>query len=237
MLEKGQVEIKLFNNQYSQKHSFDSHRKRQTILSRESWFTSNLQILYGLGKRLNVGAEVNYRKVQIGASSPFFFSESATSRNAVSTVGPKIKVAPKRSWNHFTVQSGVLFPLHDDLERDPWLEYQAVVWVSQAFWDHYLGTRWLLFAEFDVWTRFGKNVETPLKAIFTYMPSSKLSFYALGDFTRDWDVWPSYYIQTGLGIKYQLLSNFELECLYTQFVAGKGRGAGQSFNIGLRYLR
>ena len=48
---------------------------------------------------------------------------------------------------------------------------------------------------------------------------------------------PSYFVQEGLGVKYQLFKGVELESSYTMFVIGKDTGAGQTFNLGVRILR
>jgi hypothetical protein len=46
----------------------------------------------------------------------------------------------------------------------------------------------------------------------------------------------AYYNQLGLGAKYQLISNFELEILYTKFIFGKSQGAGETYNLGFRII-
>ena len=49
----------------------------------------------------------------------------------------------------------------------------------------------------------------------------------------------SYFIQSGLGGKYQLIpGRLELEALYTNFWIGSDQeGAGQTFNFGVRVIR
>ena len=48
---------------------------------------------------------------------------------------------------------------------------------------------------------------------------------------------PNYYLQVGAGAKYQLTSSLNLELLYTNFITGVSNGAGQTYNLGLRYIR
>ena len=43
--------------------------------------------------------------------------------------------------------------------------------------------------------------------------------------------------QIGGGLKYQLTTNFSFELLYTNFVTASSGGAGQTFNLGLRFLK
>ncbi|MEQ9008785.1 MAG: hypothetical protein RLP12_12920, partial [Ekhidna sp.] len=48
----------------------------------------------------------------------------------------------------------------------------------------------------------------------------------------------SYFIQSGIGLKYQLVPNLiELEGLYTNFWNGsEGEGAGETINLGIRLI-
>ncbi len=46
----------------------------------------------------------------------------------------------------------------------------------------------------------------------------------------------SYFNQTGIGAKYLLLQNLELEGLITKFLFGKNSGAGTTFNLGIRII-
>jgi len=46
-----------------------------------------------------------------------------------------------------------------------------------------------------------------------------------------------YFTQLGLGAKYQVTSNINIEASYTNFVASKRDGAGSTFNFGIRLIR
>jgi len=52
----------------------------------------------------------------------------------------------------------------------------------------------------------------------------------------DKDLLAAYYVQAGSGVKIQVLKSLELEAAYTVFPSGKNTGAGQTYNIGLRFL-
>ena len=43
-------------------------------------------------------------------------------------------------------------------------------------------------------------------------------------------------MQAGIGGKYQVLSQLQLEASYTNFFSGHTQGAGATFNVGLRYI-
>ena len=46
-----------------------------------------------------------------------------------------------------------------------------------------------------------------------------------------------YFVQGGVGAKYQVTKELNLELLYTNFFLSKGEGAGQTFNFGIVFLR
>ena len=51
----------------------------------------------------------------------------------------------------------------------------------------------------------------------------------------DWVI-SSNYTASGVGAKYQIGSNFNVELLYTNFWRGVNTGFGSTFNIGLKYI-
>ena len=44
-------------------------------------------------------------------------------------------------------------------------------------------------------------------------------------------------MQGGLGAKYQLTPELNLEVIYTNFFASKGEGAGETFNFGIVFIK
>ena len=44
------------------------------------------------------------------------------------------------------------------------------------------------------------------------------------------------FTQAGLGGKYQLFPQLQVEASYTNFIMGNTQGAGATFNIGVRYI-
>ena len=44
------------------------------------------------------------------------------------------------------------------------------------------------------------------------------------------------YAHTGLGLKYQLTRNLNLEVSYTYFFTSKNGGAGSTYNLGIRII-
>ena len=79
---------------------------------------------------------------------------------------------------------------------------------------------------------------TPVTAIFSYNPSSKITIYTLGGFSPYWQSEFDYFAQAGVGAKYQFTPNLELELLYTDFTnkfLSKTGGQAATYNLGLRF--
>jgi len=83
------------------------------------------------------------------------------------------------------------------------------------------------------------SMNTPAKLFLSWFAGNRWAFYGMGEFNPTWGQGgiSSAYYQNGLGLKYQLTDNLEIEGLYTDFLAGKNQGAGRTFNIGLRLQR
>ncbi len=255
LLNKGQIEFKNFNNIYTQTEGFDNDGKRFDYFSRSSYFTSINQFMYGAGSNLVVGAEVWVKSVKLDneTSSPFSvlsFGNDNTARTAITNAGLKIKFNPVKKWENFSVQSSLLFSTASDPEsinrNQPFLDSERHLSITQFLYDKKLGDKFQLFTQFAAWVSIDKKFEEkntgvalPLDVFISYLATGKISFYLQNQF------WPSlgsnglssYFVQEGLGVKYQLFPGIELEGLYSNFILGKASGAGQTFNIGIRILK
>ena len=92
-------------------------------------------------------------------------------------------------------------------------------------------------------------LDIPVSAFFSYFPTGKITIYVMTQHLHrytnhiapqnpeitDWVI-PANYTASGVGFKYQLLSNLNLELLYTNFWRGQNSGFGNTFNIGIKYL-
>ncbi len=249
-------ELKVFHNHYRQQSSFgDNGLKRiQTGRGAEVYATTINQFLIGLGGRVNIGADVWVKSVNL--------TQSGARRTAVSGAGPKIKIAPIRSLDRLSYQMTFLFPVGNDLEGRAedatfpglFLEADRTLWLHQIFYDLSLGSKSQLFFQQALWVNLVRNsfrgsnyLQTQTSVFYNYFPDRRWTFYALTElFPTHYDdladrsrAFGSFFIQSGAGAKYQLLpGRLELEALYTRFVAGStGSGAGDTFNIGLRLIR
>ena len=121
------------------------------------------------------------------------------------------------------------------------MDYEDIQWWTQFLYDWPFHEDFLFYFEYDLNFRFdskGTVVSTPIKMIFNYYPSSQWTIYLPTELAPDWDGsdWAKYYAQIGIGAKYQLTSHIDLETLLTKFVLGKNGGAGQTYNLGIRFI-
>lgn len=246
---KGSVELKIFNNLYSQKTGSE-----ELLTDRSSFFTTTLSALYGLNNRFNIGINARYRKVRNNAlpSSPFTVFGSGgegSSRSGLTAIGPQIRYAPVPKWTNFSIQSSFVLPVGTDLagsDTQPYIDWTGPTWWTQFFNDFPIGNLFSLFTEVDVLledigsTEDGhiNRLSTPVTAIFSVTPNSKLTVYTLGGFSPYWQSDFDYFYQIGIGSKYQFTPNVEIELLYTDFTnefLANTSGQAETINIGFRF--
>ncbi len=245
---KGSVELKIFNNLYSQRTGNESE-----LTNRSSFFTTSLSALYGFSDRFNIGISTRFRKVRNNSlpSSPFSVFGSGnegSSRSGLTALGPQIRVAPVPKWSNFSIQSSFVFPIGQDLAGStdqPYIDWTGATWNTQFFNDFSIGSKFSLFTEVDILIEdIGDNLaghtnrfSTPVTLIFSYVPTNKLTLYALGGYSPYWQSEFDYFRQAGLGAKYQFTPNVELEVLYTDFsnnFLAETNGQAETINIGFR---
>ncbi len=258
LLSKGEYEIKIFNNLYTQTKFFDGEGNRINQGSRSSFFTSLMSFLYGYTTDLNFGVELWLRSVRndIINSSPFETLGFDNNRTAISRFGPKIKFTPFKNefLTDLSIQTTLLIPVVSDLDGldndgSAYLDDDAYIWLNQFFYDRPINNYLSYFAEIDTWIRIDRDfngarnsLQLPLKLFLSYYPTDNLTIYGMNEFLYQWSATgqnktiTSYFNQSGLGIKYHLFHHIELEGLVTVFLLGKNSGAGQTFNLGFRIV-
>lgn len=223
---------------------------------RQNYFGIFNNFLYGISHKLNIGFDLYVRAFSRGAtdSSPLDvlrFRNGPDARAAVAKFGPRIKFIPFKNIGRLSIQSTFLFPTAPDLEGAQsggvFLDWDTYTWLNQIFFDKSLSTKFQLFTAAELFVRIPRNsfsdtpiITTPVKAFLSYFPNTKLTVYGMVEWGPTWgsggNVLSSFYSQTGVGGKYQLLPSFELETLFTIFPYGKSSGAGSTFNFGFRYI-
>lgn len=244
---KGGIEIKLFNNLYTQRTG-----NGDQLFDRSTFFTSSLSAIYGLTNRFNAGLEVRYRRVSNTPlpSSPFSAFESGTTsshRSGITAIGPRIRFAPFKKLKNFSIQTTLSFPVGGNLEGDgtrPYIDWNAATFNTQFFNDHTIGSNFSLFTEIDLLIEDigGENglnrFSTPVTGILSYFPNPKTTIYALASFSPYWQSNFDYFVQAGIGTKYQISPSFEVELLLTKFANQfliENNGDAATYNIGFRY--
>lgn len=256
LLKQGQIEIKQFNNLYTQTFWYNGAGKKSALNERATYFTGFTDFLYGKSDRFNIGANAMLRSVLNDArsSSPlkiFEFEQTAKARTALTALGPQIRWTPVKKWEHISIQNRLFIPVSPDLQGEksgrPWLDFDAYQLWNQFFYDKIFAERYVLFIESDIIFALNRQLNlsqsvfyTPLKILVGSFIGRKWGVYVLGEFGPYWgtsEIIATYYSQVGAGVKHQLTKRLELETLVTVFPLGKNSGAGQTFNIGIRYLR
>lgn len=237
---KGGIEAKMFNNLYTQSD--------ETF--RNTFFTSNVSVLYGAFHGFNIGFDSKLRRVNnnLVGDSPFsvFGDISTNGRAGLTGIGPRIRFSPTKKLPKFSVQSTYYFATGENLAgsaTEPYIDWNNAVWWTQLFNDFSINDKMAFFLELDfIWEDISSDgglnrMSTPITAIYSYFPVKNLTVYALAGYSPYFKKEQGYFTQGGLGAKYQLHKNFEIEALYTIFDANTfEEGAKAStFNIGLRY--
>ncbi|MFT4646547.1 MAG: hypothetical protein ACI8ZX_002978 [Planctomycetota bacterium] len=250
LLDKGQWDIKFFNNLYTQNTAANANGNSFSI-PRENYFTTTLDIFTGVSEnnRLNVGLLLEYRSNTNNgksATSVFNLGNDVNSRKGLSSFAPALKWQPIENIGNFSIQSAFHIPINEN-EFDSngvFLDQTAYMFQNRFFYDYTLPNGdWQLFTELATEYNFGddasfaNNTFVLAPGIFmSYFPTDKSTllgfaqhYQRFGDFTQD-------FTSLGFGGKYQLNKTLNLEVLYSKFVRGTDNGLGQSFNIGLRAL-
>jgi len=253
LLKNRQLEVKIFNNLYTDNSSFNSMSQRVDNDRRQTYFTAFFQTLYGVGNRINIGIDAQIKSVYIDespTSSPFKLFTSENPITALSYIGPKIKFTPIKKLQFFSIQSTLFIPVAKDQQGiesgNPYLSHNGFQWWTQLFYDQKISSKFRAFFELDAFVSIDRKFDesnhsiiTPFKMFLSYFPTPKTTIYTLTEFGPSWGEGKinSYYTQVGIGGKYQIIKNLEIELLYTKFPLGKNSGAGTTFNFGIRYIK
>ena len=251
LLNKGQWDIKWFNNLYTQTESTFTEGRE----ARQTFFTSTVDIFTGVSENssFNVGLLLEFRSNVINDRHPFdvfkFDGESGTARSGFTSFAPAIKFNPIKSVSNFTIQSAIFIPLVDnEVEEGVFLDQKGFIFQNRFFYDYtFPSGDWQIFTELNAEYNFGKNDEsfandsvrlTP-GVFLSYFPSSKFTVLGLVQHSQLLDINSDFsqdFTAVGGGFKYQLTDVLNIETLYTNFVRGNDTGLGETFNIGLRAL-
>ncbi len=151
----------------------------------------------------------------------------------------------------------------DEDNNFPWLDYHMFTWWNQFFFDKTFGSNWQIFTEADLLFRFktknsatATHLDIPVSFFLSWFPTTKATIYyqiqyaprlQLQKTETDSDegqlestVNPfeltSDYAHTGIGAKYQITRNLNMEASTTYFFTSMNGGAGSTYNLGIRII-
>ncbi|MDG5490262.1 transporter [Psychroserpens sp. SPM9] len=251
LLNKGQWDIKWFNNLYTQTESTFSEGTEL----RQTFFTSTVDIFTGISNssNFNIGLLLEFRSNVINDRNALdvfaFDGESGTARSGFTSFAPAVKFNPIKSISNFTIQTAFHIPLVDnETENGVFLDQKGFIFQNRFFYDYtFPGDKWQVFTELNTEYNFGKKEDsfannslslTP-GVFLSYFPSQKFTILGLVQHSQRIDTGNDFeqdFTAVGGGAKYQLTKVLNIETLYTNFVRGNNTGLGQTFNIGLRAL-
>jgi hypothetical protein len=251
LLDKGQWDIKWFNNLYTQTKSTFSNGKEP----RETFFTSSVDVFTGVSdsNRFDIGLLLEFRSNVIGDRDALdvfqFAGDASTARSGFTSFAPAIKFNPFKNVSNFTIQTAIHIPLVDnETENGVFLDQKGFTFQNCFFYDYnFPGDKWQLFTELNTEYHFGKkensfannSLSLSPGVFLSYFPSQKFTILVLAQHSQRIDTGNDFaqdFTALGGGAKYQLSEALNIETLYTNFVRGNNTGLGQTFNIGLRAL-
>lgn len=264
LIGKGQIDIKWFNNLFTQTRTADSNGD-VTDTNRENFFTSTLDVFYGVSenRRVSVGAILEFRSNTIGGRGAFdvfsFDGERGTARSGLTSIAPSVKFVPFKSVSNFSIQSSIVIPLiESEFDDGVFFDQDGFTLQNRFFYDLPLGTsnQWQLFFDLNTEFNFGDDLtfgddgrsdgsfaNDSLRlipgAFLSYFPSSKFTAQVFAQHFQLIDLGNDFeqdLTAVGAGAKYQLTRTLNIEALFSYFARGNDTGLGESYNIGLRYV-
>ncbi len=177
LLDKGQWDIKFFNNLYTETKDLFGPNGAKRTKPRESFLTSTIDVFTGISKNssFNIGLLLEFRSNVIGGRNALdvfsFDGESGTARSGITSFAPAIKFNPIRNVGNFTIQSAFHIPLIDQETEDGlkdangnitrnavFLDQKGYTFQNRFFYDYTLPSGdWQLFTELNTEYHFGKK--------------------------------------------------------------------------------
>lgn len=223
--------------------------------NRGSYFSSLFLFSYGISGRFDIGWDFilkSYRANDLFSSSPFRALEFRKGIDSVVTpggtkmqaiadfglthLGPRVRFSPFKKIGLSFEQAFYLpitgIPTENTV--DP-----ALYWVTQFYYDKQFNSKFGLFIALTFWQPIvpGQQFkfQVPyLKAFFSWYTTKRFTLYATTTTFTEW----------GLGAKFLITPQFEIQALYTYYVpvpglaeiyTGNGASNVMTFNLGIRY--
>lgn len=261
LFSKGQFELGLLNNYYVQNSLIDKDGKIVSLGQSQAFLSSTLQFTFGVNKKANVnfGIEARIATARYGNkddTTPFdFLTKEGViyQRTVLSSIGPRIKVAPFKRVPRLSLQTAFLLPISDKLENPQFVDHDRYTWVTQLLYDRKLSSYFQLFTQLDFMYRINRNsnpernfLRTPMSAFINYFPNQNTTIFMFTQYAPRFENvgmeensqfgLSQWFTQIGGGIKYQLIEQLSLELSYGNVILSRVDGNGYLMNFGLRYI-
>lgn len=264
LLEKGKWETVSFYNLYTQNTGRNENGDSFDFNERQTFLNAMYQFTIGTSEngRFNIGFDITATQALYDGDrrgNPFkvlLFEDGEFSRTVLSGIGPRVRVVPLASLPNFSIQSTFLFPVASEMETPRFTAHDRYTSFTQFFYDHELSRKWRLFMELDILYRIKRYsnqvnfLRLPVSAFLSYFPNSKISIYGFSQYSPRYETVSNeideqyglseYFLQLGIGAKYQWTKRLGIEVSYGDFILSRGvngAGAGYALNLGFRYIR
>ncbi len=255
LLSKGQVDVKWFNNFYSETEATFNGEK--VDVDRQNFYTSTFEVFGGFSEnaRVNFGLIFNIKSNNFGGQDWFsplnFKNEDGEAVAGFTNIAPSIAFQPFKKLSTFSVRTSFFIPVFEtDREDGTYLDKESYVWETRFFYDYtFASNKFQIFTEVDTQFNFGEkggnekfannSLGLPISAFLSYFPTGNSTIYLqtqqyflidLGnEFSQE-------FTQLGIGAKYQITPTLNIEASYTNFVRGTDTGLGETLNLGLRFI-
>lgn len=189
LLEKGKLDIKWFNNLYTQTRENSMGINRD--IPRSNFFTTSLEIFTGISenKKFNAGLIVEYRSNSFAdqnVGSVFSFqNEAGKARSGIGHIAPSVKVAPFSALPKFSIQSSFFIPMFGkESNENGFLAQKSFIWQNRFFYDYtFPGDKFQLFTEFGTRIFMGNKEEGFANNSIEVAPGVFLSYFPTSKFT------------------------------------------------------
>ncbi len=259
LLEKGRMDFKLYNNYYTQTRSADTLGEVSKI-ARSTFFTSTFEMYRGISKKskINVGVIANFKSnsSEKDALNVFQFQNiDQVSSVGITTLAASIKWSPFNKIANFSLQSSYYFPVFDDNPNGFYLDKRSNVWENKFFYDKLMANNKVqLFTELDMTYIFGNvadytnpdinngerfannSLAFPISVFLSYFPTDNASIFINAQHYTLKGAYNQNFTLAGLGYKYQLTNELNIELSSSYFIRGQATGLGETYNFGLRYI-
>lgn len=260
LIKKGDWDIKVFNNLYTQTKSEDNG----AIITgpRANFFTTTFETYTGVSanSRINLGLIINLKSNTFDKSATSVFSyenDKINSRSGITSVAPSIKYQPFKQFSNFSIQSTFHIPIFEDVPGF-YLDKRSYIFENRFYFDRSFGAgKFQFFGELDLTYHFGEKSKgasldensgerfanntlgVPVSIFLSYFPSTNFTVYINTQHYELFDLGSDFaqsYTLVGLGTKFQLTQRLNVEISYANFIQARGGGLGSSYNLGIRYL-